>query len=396
MSERWRTISVSELGKIVTGKTPKTSVEEYFGGEIPFLTPSDDMESKWVNKTARSLTEKGLEKVKNNLIPAKSVCVSCIGSDLGKVTMTTRSTVTNQQINSIIVDELNFDADFVYYSMKQLGKILNFHSKTSTAVPIVNKSTFSQYEISAPDIDEQRRISSILCMIDNKIENNKKINNNLSQQTQAIFQHYFGGGNNSVPGYISDITINVTDGVHNTVKDDSLGKYLLLSCKNIKGGVLSIGSTERKISEETFLKLRKRTKLEKGDILISSVGTIGEILMLKEIPSNYEFQRSVAMIKPNPEKASSAYIYEALIAKRAELINTAHGAVQQCLFISDISGFEIGVPDVSIMKTFTEIVEPFYTLISEHDKENRHLVALRDSLLPKLMSGEIDVSDIDL
>lgn len=222
------------------------------------------------------------------------------------------------------------------------------------------------------------------------------INNNLSQQTQAIFQHYFGGGNNSVPGYISDITINVTDGVHNTVKDDSLGKYLLLSCKNIKGGVLSIGSTERKISEETFLKLRKRTKLEKGDILISSVGTIGEILMLKEIPSNYEFQRSVAMIKPNPEKASSAYIYEALIAKRAELINTAHGAVQQCLFISDISGFEIGVPDVSIMKTFTEIVEPFYTLISEHDKENRHLVALRDSLLPKLMSGEIDVSDIDL
>ena len=180
MSERWRTRSVSELGKIVTGKTPKTSVEEYFGGEIPFLTPSDDMESKWVNKTARSLTEKGLEKVKNNLIPAKSVCVSCIGSDLGKVTMTTRSTVTNQQINSIIVDELNFDADFVYYSMKQLGKILNFHSKTSTAVPIVNKSTFSQYEISAPDIDEQRRISSILCMIDNKIENNKKINNNLA------------------------------------------------------------------------------------------------------------------------------------------------------------------------------------------------------------------------
>ena len=78
--------------------------------------------------------------VKNATLPANAICVSCIGSDLGKVVITTEETVTNQQINSIIVDENNYDINFVYYAMVELGKILNFHSKTSTAVPIVNKS----------------------------------------------------------------------------------------------------------------------------------------------------------------------------------------------------------------------------------------------------------------
>ena len=213
---------------------------------------------------------------------------------------------------------------------------------------------------------------------------------------QAIFKNMFMDNDSVKPATIADVSLNVTDGVHNTVKDDPEGQYLLLSCKNIKGGSLSIGATERRISADTFERLRRRTKLAKGDVLISSVGTVGELLLLNTEPSFYEFQRSVAIVKPNPEIVSSAFLYESLVSQKAELINAAHGAVQQCLFISDIAGFPIGIPASTDLKKYDEIVVPMFNTISANEAENTRLSALRDTLLPSLMSGELDVSSLNL
>lgn len=178
--DKWKKIKVSDIGKVITGKTPKTSESDNYGGEIPFLTPSDDMTIKYVRNTNKTLTDKGKVSVKNMLLPANAICVSCIGSDLGKVVITTKETITNQQINSIIVDTEKYDVDYIYYSMLILGKVLNHHSKTSTAVPIVNKTSFSNYEIVVPTKDVQTKIASILSLIDDKIEQNTNINNNLA------------------------------------------------------------------------------------------------------------------------------------------------------------------------------------------------------------------------
>ena len=175
----WEKIKVRDLGRVVTGKTPKTAEKDNYNGDIMFVTPSDDMDAKYIYSTGKTITEKGMQSVKGAIIPAGTICVSCIGSDLGKVVITTEECVTNQQINSIVVDSSRFDTDFIYYSMLILGKELNFHSKTSTAVPIVNKSSFSSYEISCPSIEEQKKIARVLSMIDEKIENNENINDNL-------------------------------------------------------------------------------------------------------------------------------------------------------------------------------------------------------------------------
>lgn len=221
------------------------------------------------------------------------------------------------------------------------------------------------------------------------------LNNNLLEQAQAVFLHFFAGNESVISATIADVALNVTDGVHNTVHDDPEGEYLLLSCKNIKGGSLCIGASERRINSETFEKLRRRTKLAKGDVLISSVGTVGELLLLNTDPSNYEFQRSVAIVKPNPEIVSPAYLYESLVCRKAELINAAHGAVQQCLFISDIAGFPIGIPTSEDLRVFNELVTPMFDEITANEAESIRLSAIRDTLLPHLMSGELDVSDID-
>lgn len=183
-------IHISDIGKVVTGKTPRTSIVENYGGDIPFLTPSDDLSYKSVPKTGKTLTEQGLNEVKNCLLPPHSVCVSCIGSDLGKVVMTSEPTITNQQFNSIIPNR-QFDADFVYYLMTLAGKELNYLSKTSTAVPIINKSSFSNYEVEVPDLDTQEKIASILSSLDSKIELNRRINDNLEQQAQVLFKSWF-------------------------------------------------------------------------------------------------------------------------------------------------------------------------------------------------------------
>ncbi len=183
-------IHISDIGKVVTGKTPRTSIVENYGGDIPFLTPSYDLSYKSVPKTGKTLTEQGLNEVKNCLLPPHSVCVSCIGSDLGKVVMTSEPTITNQQFNSIIPNR-QFDADFVYYLMTLAGKELNYLSKTSTAVPIINKSSFSNYEVEVPDLDTQEKIASILSSLDSKIELNRRINDNLEQQAQVLFKSWF-------------------------------------------------------------------------------------------------------------------------------------------------------------------------------------------------------------
>lgn len=142
MKSEWKSVKVGDLGAIITGKTPRTAIQENYGGRISFLTPSDDLSVKHVCSTGKTLTERGLGEVRKCLIPKNSICVSCIGSDLGKVVLTTEPTITNQQINSIVPND-ECDSDFIYYAMLLLGKELNFISKTSTAVPIVNKSSFS-------------------------------------------------------------------------------------------------------------------------------------------------------------------------------------------------------------------------------------------------------------
>ena len=116
MAGEWEDLTLGDLGRVVTGKTPLTAVEGNFGGQIPFVTPSDMDGRKTISTTARYLTEAGAASVKGSKLPAGSIMVSCIGSDMGKVVIAGNDCVTNQQINSIIVDG-KFSSEFIYYNL---------------------------------------------------------------------------------------------------------------------------------------------------------------------------------------------------------------------------------------------------------------------------------------
>ena len=172
---------------------------------------------------------------------------------------------------------------------------------------------------------------------------------------------------------LGDVCIQITDGVHNTVRDDPNGEYYLLSCKNLKNGQIVIGKNERKINLDTLQSLRKRTKTAKGDVLLSSVGTIGETAIIKENNSKYEFQRSVAFFKPNKNYIASEFLFYSLNNNKSLLQHNARGAVQQCLFINSLKEFTISLPSLDIQKKIAEVLGTLDDKIELNNKVNNNL-----------------------
>ena len=294
-------------------------------------------------------------------------------------------------------DLVNVKYLFYYFFSPEWRETVAKNKVSGATVDRILMTKFPSFPVSLPSLKTQERIANILSVIDGKIEVNRQINDNLEQQAQALYKSWFiDNYQTEWPEYsLDEVTLKITDGVHNTVIDTPNGEYYLLSCKNIKNRRLNMSSSDRRIDEGTFNKLRKRTMMSKGDILLSSVGTIGELMLLNEDPHNYEFQRSVAIIKPNPVYISSYYLYETLISQIDKITNTAHGAVQQCIFLSDLKEYTINIADKALISRYDIIVKPFFDEITKREKEIARLTSLRDSLLPKLMSGELKINEID-
>ena len=146
---------------------------------------------------------------------------------------------------------------------------------------------------------------------------------------------------------LNDICLNITDGTHSTVLDCKNGHYRLLSCKNIKNGKIIFNHDDRRIELGTLKSLRKRTKMAMGDVVLTTVGTIGESSIINESFPSYEFQRSVAIIKPNPNLVLSKFLHYYLISLsgKNQIKQLIKGAVQPCLFLNDLIVDIIGTID---------------------------------------------------
>ncbi|MFY0403711.1 restriction endonuclease subunit S [Pantoea dispersa] len=182
---------IEDLGKVITGKTPPSKISDAFSAQgIPFVTPKDMDGRRLIDKTERYLSSQGIEAVRNCLLPQNSIAVSCIGSDMGKAVLLPGESITNQQINSIIVDSKRFDYKYVYYYLSTLQDELKAIAGGS-ATPILNKGHFSQFKVSLPIRTVQNKISLILDSLDAKIEVNTEINQTLEQMAQALFKSWF-------------------------------------------------------------------------------------------------------------------------------------------------------------------------------------------------------------
>lgn len=175
----WRKVKLGDIGDIITGKTPSTKENSNFGNEYLFLTPKDMNDEKNKYTTERKVSIKGIEKLNQQIIKKNSICVSCIGSDMGKVCILKKIGLTNQQINSITNIKKDFNYEFIYYKLLLMKKYFKIIAG-GTTMPILNKNDFSKILIVIPEINIQKKIAKILSDIDSKIEINNKINDNFN------------------------------------------------------------------------------------------------------------------------------------------------------------------------------------------------------------------------
>ncbi len=160
LPKHWCKVTVGNLGKVITGYTPPTQNIEYFGNKYPFITPTDIMTDSRIVHTERFLSQEGYEYNKGRLLPPNSVCVTCIAS-IGKICMTTVASITNQQINSVVVNQDKYNPCFVYYLLKNTTDVIQSVANSATT-PIVNKSTFVSINICVPPLTEQTQIANFL------------------------------------------------------------------------------------------------------------------------------------------------------------------------------------------------------------------------------------------
>src|SRR5690554_1738651 len=188
--EGWSLKLISDVAKVVTGSTPSTKNQEYYGGDIPFVSPADLGRGKLVEIAAKTLTEQGF--IKTRVIRPGSTLFTCIGSTIGKLGMAGRELATNQQINSVIPHS-GYDDDFIFYQLElRAGYIAKLAG--TQAVPIINKSTFESQSLLVPSaLPEQKKIAQILSTWDKAITTTEQLLVNSQQQKKALMQQLLTG-----------------------------------------------------------------------------------------------------------------------------------------------------------------------------------------------------------
>ncbi|MFN7835418.1 MAG: restriction endonuclease subunit S, partial [Burkholderiaceae bacterium] len=185
----WKKYRISDLGKVITGKTPSTSVVENFDGDYPFITIPDMNGQREISSSVRTLSEIGAQSLRTCLLPTGTVMVSCIAT-IGRCGITTKPSFTNQQINSLICNS-DVDSKYIYYCFTQLRQTLEAVGGGGSVYTNISKSRFEQIELIVPPLPEQRAIAHILGTLDDKIELNRQQNETLEAMARALFKAWF-------------------------------------------------------------------------------------------------------------------------------------------------------------------------------------------------------------
>ena len=382
----WVERKISDIGTVVGGATPSTkNPENYEDGKIAWITPKDlsTFTSRYIKRGERNITEVGLRSCSTQLLPKNAVLFSS-RAPIGYVAIAANEVCTNQGFKSVVPNE-NIDPLFLFYLLKyNKDKIEGMGS--GTTFKEVSGNTMKNIVVNVPtDKGVQEKIASILGSIDDKIEENEQINNNLEQQAQAIFKSWFidfEPFSNRKPSKWSVSTLG-------NVSIMSAGGDKPQNVSPIKTDLYEYPIYSNGLSNEGLYGFTDKPKISEESVTVSARGTIG-FVCLRHIPY-VPIVRLVTLI-PKTEIVSAKYLY--LWLKQLHITGT--GTTQQQLTVPDFQKTEILVPSQKIVTLFTATVEPIFEKIWANQNENEKLSSLRDTLLPKLMSGELDVSDIEI
>lgn len=404
MREGWKEVEIKSFAEIVGGGTPSTKNEEYWNGDIPWITPNDlsNHTFKYIERGERNITDLGLSKSSAKLHPINTLLLTS-RAPIGYLALAKNEVSTNQGFQSIRCDEKKADAHYVYYALQVYMDRVKALASGAT-FPEVSGKKVGKVKLPLPPLETQKKIASILSGYDDLIENNLKRIKILEEMAQQTYEEWFV--RMRFPGHestiinketglpdgwekmkLGDLCEKIFDGTHDSPKPKESG-YKLITGKHLQKGKVDFESAYY-ISEEDHLKIKKRSGLEKGDIMFSNIGTIGNLSMVTE-----DFEYSCKnMIVFRPQKDFQYYLYTYLFNEnnKNKMISEAAGSTQKFLSLGYIRGFEDLLPSIRLIKHFNEFAENLYITINNLQNQNQRLREARDILLPRLMMGMVEV-----
>ena len=397
MSIGWRQIRIGDLGQVVTGRTPSSSTPELFGTEFPFITPTDLANVETYATTGRFLSRQGYESLKRILLAPDSICFVCIGATIGKICLTKRPSFTNQQINSVVVDKAHHDPRFVFH-------LLRFNTERikgiagGAATPIVNKTAFCEVDVCVPGLKTQQNVGAILGAYDDLIENNTRRVRVLKQMAQMLYREWFVNfrfpGNEGVKMVESEMGM-IPDGW----SAQSVGTVSL----NFDSKRKPLSSIERSTRKGQYPYYGAATIFDFIDDFIFDgvfllVGEDGSVITPDNRPV---LQLTDGKFWPNNHthvvqgKAPISTYYLYLHLADADVTGCVTGAAQPKITQANLNRIPVLVPTVQLLNSFEGIITPMFLEMALLEKKNRNLKTTCDLLLPKLVSGEVSVEQIE-
>ena len=427
MANDWYTKSLADLIEIIGGGTPKTSVTDYWNGEIPWLSVVDfNTDNRWVSKTEKHITELGLKESSTVMLRSRDIIISARGT-IGAIAQLTRPMAFNQSCYGIRGIDGVTDTDFIYYTLKHavtgLKKIAH-----GAVFDTITRDTFKVIEVLIPPLVEQKRIASLLGALDDKIEIIGKINQRLEATARALFQSWFvdfdpvrAKLDGRKPFGIDELT---SDLFPDTFQDSELGNIPkgwtikpvgeVVDC--VGGGTPSTAelkyweggthhwttpkdfsslqspillNTDRKLTDAGIAKISSGL-LPAGTLLLSSRAPVG-YLAIASMP--VAINQGFIALKCN-EYASNYFMLNWCQSNMPEIESRATGTTFAEISKQNFRPIRVVLPSKNLMSAFTGKVEPLYEQITANLRQSQTLASLRDTLLPKLLSGELSVENL--
>ena len=392
----WIECTLDKLGEIVGGATPSTKCEDYYGGSIPWITPKDlsSFKGRYITSGERNITEKGLASCSAQMMPKDAVLFTS-RAPIGYVAIASQSVCTNQGFKSIVVNE-KADPLFVYYLLKYNKDAIEAMGSGTTFKEVSGK-TMRAVKVRIPlDVSYQKRIAAVLDSLDTKIENNERINDNLEQQAQSYFQELFV--DNADPewaiGTISDLGTVVGGSTPSKAKPEYYTESGIawITPKDLSINKSKFVSHGENDITELGLKNSSAAIMPEGTVLFSSRAPIGYIAIAAgEVTTNQGFKSVV----PKPE-IGTPFVYFFLKNTLPVIEGMASGSTFKEVSGSTMKNVPAVIPDAETLAKFRDFCAPIFAQQRILEEQNQSLATLRDNLLPKLMSGEIDVSAVQL
>lgn len=394
---KWKPHKLSEIGSVVGGATPSTTVDAYYNGDIPWLTPKDlsDFHERYIERGERNITKSGLNSCSAQLLPAGSVLFSS-RAPIGYVAIAKNPIATNQGFKSIIPNPEKVDSLFLYYLLRYNKDNIEAMG-SGTTFKEVSGATMKNIEVYLPeDLDEQRRIAGILGSLDDKIELNRRINANLEAQAQALFRSWFVDFEPFRDGPFVDSELGKIPqgwkvGTLSEVADITMGQSPKGSSYNEEGDGIIFYQGRAEFGNR-FPSIRLYTTeptriAEINSVLLSVRAPVGDINIAK---NKCCIGRGLAAIK-SKQGYNSFILY--LLQSLKPLLEqyNGEGTVFGCINRKEIEGLPIIIPKESVINEFERIAENIDSEIKSLTTEQETLSTLRDTLLPKLMAGEIAI-----